>query len=222
MLMLWVWQLTRPPQGIEASRTLPTTEGDRGPHGLSPTAFTTGSAGRSPLTQVGAEPDRFRDPHRTHFTVVTWFKRGVVLNTGIEVTSLLSNRGDLDGSVDHREGGQHRIQMGVDQISGSAHCSVLAGFSMARSPMRNAWRQARYAWPETLRQEAAAPLRATASEATALDDFSERLLGKQWLWSLAFAGNASHKMQEKLQVDPSLTLKNPVCHSISAIKKTAF
>ena len=36
MLMLWVWQLTRPPQGIEASRTLPTTEGDRGPHGLSP------------------------------------------------------------------------------------------------------------------------------------------------------------------------------------------
>ena len=39
MLKLWVWQQKRPPQGIEALRTLPNPEGDRGPLGLSPTAF---------------------------------------------------------------------------------------------------------------------------------------------------------------------------------------
>ena len=41
MLKLWVWQRKRPPQGIEALWTLP-IEGDRGPHGLSPAAFTIG------------------------------------------------------------------------------------------------------------------------------------------------------------------------------------
>jgi len=54
------------------------------------------------------------------------------------------------------------------------------------------------------------------------DNCSEQLLGRQRLWSLALAENASHKMQEKLQIDPSHSLKKPVLHSISAIKNTAF
>ena len=44
-----------------------------------------------------------------------------LLNAGVERTSLLRDGGDLDGSVDHREGRQHWIKVGVDQVSGFGH-----------------------------------------------------------------------------------------------------
>ena len=48
----------------------------------------------------------------------------LTIYAGIEMSSLLSDGGDLDGSVDHREGCQHWVQMGVDQVSGFAHWSI--------------------------------------------------------------------------------------------------
>jgi len=53
MLKLWAWQRKRPPQGIEAQRTLPTSEGDRGPLGLSPHSIRNRISGTVALDQFG-------------------------------------------------------------------------------------------------------------------------------------------------------------------------
>ena len=47
--------------------------------------------------------------------------RADCFNAFVEMSSLLRNGGDLNGSVDHCEGRQHWIKVGVDQVSGSAH-----------------------------------------------------------------------------------------------------
>ena len=43
------------------------------------------------------------------------------LNTCVHVSSLLCNRRELNSPVDHREGGQYGIKVGVDEVSGFAH-----------------------------------------------------------------------------------------------------
>ena len=50
-----------------------------------------------------------------------------LLNAGIKGTSLLRDGSDLNGSVDHREGRQHWIEVSVDQISDFGHGKIQSG-----------------------------------------------------------------------------------------------